>query len=177
MYGGTQVEIPQNPTAEAVAMRNAIVVLFRIAGEAKRSSNVKRVSARSSAIAASPLCFRRFAALRCSLAFSQRVDSGIARRIQSVSIAGRTPIKYIVRQAPGPVAPMKSQRKEARKKPIPNPHWNSPLPLPRALSGQNSAVMEVPVTHSDPMDKPARKRRTAKEVQFQENALSPVMIE
>jgi hypothetical protein len=37
--------------------------------------------------------------------------------------------------------------------------------------------MEVPVTHSDPMANPARKRRTAKELQFQENALSPVMIE
>src|SRR5258708_969980 len=101
----------------------------------------------------------------------------MARRIQKVRRAGSTPIRYIVRQAPGPFAPTNSQVTDARKKPIPKPDWNSPLPLPRAPSGQNSAVIEVPVTHSEPMASPARKRKAAKEVQSQENALIAVTTE
>lgn len=163
-------EISQKPRAEVVAMRKAMIVRLRISGVANKPRNVKRVRARSSSFASEPFRLRSLAALRRSFSFSQSEDSGIARLIQRVSRAGRTPIKYISRHASGPVAPMNSHRSEARKNPIPNPHWNSPLPFPRALSGQNSAVMEVPVTHSEPMASPARKRNTAKEIQLQENA-------
>ena len=83
----------------------------------------------------------------------------------------------MTRQAFGPIGLMKNQATEARKNPMPNPICISPTPLPRFLSGQSSATIEVPVTHSEPMQMPTRKRSTANDIQSQANALSPVMIE
>ena len=60
---------------------------------------------------------------------------------------------------------------------MPNPVCIRPTPLPRFLSGHSSATIEVPVTHSEPMQTPTRKRSTAKDSQFQANALNPVMTE
>ncbi len=72
---------------------------------------------------------------------------------------------------------MKNQATEARKKPTPKPVCIRPTPLPRFLSGHSSATIEVPVTHSEPMETPTRKRRIANDSQSQAKALRPVMIE
>src|SRR5450631_2971348 len=80
-------------------------------------------------------------------------------------------------QASGPSGLMNSQASDARKNPMPSPHCIRPTPLPRFLSGQSSATIDVPVTHSEPMATPTRKRITAKEVQSQAKALKPVSSE
>ena len=72
---------------------------------------------------------------------------------------------------------MKYQATEARKNPMPKPVCIRPTPLPRFLSGHSSATIEVPVTHSEPMQTPTRKRRIANDNQSQAKALNPVMIE
>ena len=91
--------------------------------------------------------------------------------------AGNTPIRYIQRQAFGPLEPISSQTPEASSPPMPAPHCNSPPPLPRAWSGHNSETIEAPVAHSEPIATPTRKRSTAKEPQSQAKALSPVVKE
>jgi hypothetical protein len=77
----------------------------------------------------------------------------------------------------GPNPPINSQTPEARKLPIPAPDCSSPPPLPRALSGHNSETSDAPVTHSEPMPTPTRKRNIAKDCQFQAMALKPVVSE
>ncbi len=83
----------------------------------------------------------------------------------------------MTRQASGPTGKMKYHATEARKNPMPNPVCIRPTPLPRFLSGHSSATIEVPVTHSEPMQTPTRKRRIANDHQSQAKALNPVMIE
>ena len=61
--------------------------------------------------------------------------------------------------------------------PIGYPHCKNAPPLPRALSGQSSAVIVAPVAHSEPIASPTRKRSTAKDSQSQESALKPVSSE
>src|ERR1700738_2710297 len=99
------------------------------------------------------------------------------RRIQDTSSGGITPSRYMEREAPGPHVPMATQIAEARMLPIGYPHCKNAPPLPRALSGQSSAVIEAPVAHSEPIASPTRKRSTAKDSQSQENALKPVSSE
>jgi hypothetical protein len=99
------------------------------------------------------------------------------RRIYNTSSAGRTPIRYIQRQALGPSPPIKSQTPDAMKLPMPAPDCSNPPPLPRAWSGQISETIEAPVAHSDPIPTPTRKRNIAKDCQFQAMALNPVVNE
>src|SRR5215472_15575333 len=73
------------------------------------------------------------------------------------------------------MSPIRSQTPEARKLPIPAPLCNSPPPLPRARSGHTSETSEAPVTHSEPMPMPTRKRRIAKDSQFHAMAERPVV--
>jgi hypothetical protein len=75
------------------------------------------------------------------------------------------------------MAPTNSQANEARKNPTPRPHCISPTPRPRALSGHSSATIDAPVTHSEPIARPTRKRNTANDAQSHAKALSPVMTE
>ena len=72
---------------------------------------------------------------------------------------------------------MVTQTAEARMLPIGYPHCKNAPPLPRALSGQSSAVIEAPVAHSEPIASPTRKRNAAKDTQSQDSALSPVSSE
>ncbi len=72
---------------------------------------------------------------------------------------------------------MASQMPEARMLPIGYPDCKKAPPLPRALAGHNSAVIEAPVAHSEPIASPTRKRSTAKDSQSQANALMPVSSE
>jgi len=60
---------------------------------------------------------------------------------------------------------------------MPSPHCISPTPRPRARSGHNSETIDAPVTHSEPIARPTRKRSTANDTQSQANALSPVITE
>ena len=83
----------------------------------------------------------------------------------------------MVRQAPGPVLPRNNQASEARRKPTPSPHCMNSAPLPRAWFGQSSAIIAVPVAHSDPMAMPTRKRKAAKVAQSCARALKPVITE
>src|SRR5262249_26084979 len=108
---------------------------------------------------------------------SHRGDSGILRRIQNAISAGSTPIRNMYRQALGPEVPMATQTPDARMLPIGYPHCKNAPPLPRALSGQSSAVIQAPVAHSEPIARPTRKRSTANEIQSQESALRPVSNE
>src|SRR5438876_11187020 len=100
----------------------------------------------------------------------------MARLIHSVSSAGTTPSKNMMRQALGPSGLMKSHASEARKKPMPKPHCISPTPLPRFLSGQSSDTIEVPVTDSAPIAIHTRQRHTAKDDQPSAKASSQVAI-
>jgi hypothetical protein len=52
--------------------------------------------------------------------------------------------------------PTNSQMNEAMKNPMPSPHCIIPAPLPRERSGHSSAIMEVPVDHSEPIAMPTR---------------------
>jgi len=61
--------------------------------------------------------------------------------------------------------------------PIGYPHCRNAPPLPRALSGQSSAVIEAPVAHSEPIASPTRKRSAANDTQSQDSALKPVSAE
>src|SRR5436190_941477 len=151
MYGGIQAEIPQKANVDASDIRKVRIRRVRISGSAKRSTTVKRARASSWSLRAAPLRLRSVAAARCSFTRFHLSDSGIARLIHSVSSAGKTPSRNMMRQAPGPSGLMKSHANEARKKPMPKPHCISPTPLPRFLSGQSSDTIEVPVTHSEPM--------------------------
>ena len=87
-------------------------------------------------------------------------DSGMPRRIQKVASAGSTPIRYILRQASGPLPPINSHTPEARMAPRPAPHCMRPPPLPRAWSGHSSATIDAPVAHSDPIATPTIARST-----------------
>ena len=72
---------------------------------------------------------------------------------------------------------MNSQTSEAMKKPMPRPHCMRPAPLPRARSGQSSAIIELPVAHSDPTAMPTMKRSAAKDHQLNAKADKPVKSE
>ncbi len=61
--------------------------------------------------------------------------------------------------------------------PMPAPHCSRPPPLPRAWSGHNSATIDAPVAHSEPIATPTRKRSTANDTQSQAKALNPVVSE
>ena len=63
------------------------------------------------------------------------------------------------------------------KKPMPSPHCIRPAPLPRAFCGHSSAIIDVPVAHSEPMAMPTKKRNSAKEIQLNDSAVSPVNSE
>ena len=52
-----------------------------------------------------------------------------------------------------------------------------PAPLPRASFGHSSAIMDVPVAHSEPIAMPTKKRSSANEIQLNDSAVSPVRIE
>ena len=97
-----QAEMPQNAKVEASDIRKARIMRRRICGSANRSATVKRASACSCAFKVAPLFSRSVAAWRCSLTRSHLSDSGIDRRIQSVSSAGTTPSRNMTRQAFGP---------------------------------------------------------------------------
>ena len=60
---------------------------------------------------------------------------------------------------------------------MPRPHCISPAPLPRAWSGHNSAVIDAPVAHSEPIAMPTMKRSSANETQSQAKARKPVVSE
>ena len=72
---------------------------------------------------------------------------------------------------------MASQTPDARMLPIGYPDCKKAPPLPRALAGQSSAMIDAPVAHSEPIASPTRKRKTANDTQSQENALTPVSSE
>ena len=72
---------------------------------------------------------------------------------------------------------MASHTAEARMLPIGYPACKKAPPLPRALAGHSSAVIDAPVAHSEPIASPTRKRSTANESQSQANALKPVSSE
>ena len=170
--------MPQNANVVASDIRKARITRRRIIGSANRSATVNRASAFSCAFKVAPLRSRSVAAWRCSLTRSHLSDSGMARRIHNVSSAGTTPSRNMTRQAFGP-----ERVDEAARPPRPgrircrSRICIRPTPLPRFLSGHSSATIEVPVTHSEPMQTPTRNRMTANDVQSQAKALNPVMIE
>ena len=61
--------------------------------------------------------------------------------------------------------------------PIGYPACKKAPPLPRALAGQSSAMIDAPVAHSEPIASPTRKRNTANDTQSQDSALIPVSSE
>src|SRR5262245_46360271 len=161
-YGGTQLEIPHQASVVVVDIKNAAIVYLRILGSRRTSLKVKRVKRPSRRC--------RFDSTHCS-------GSAMWRRIHHVRSAGRIPMMYIQRHADGPRPPTKSQMAEAMKNPIPSPHCMSPAPLPRCLAGHISAIIAVPVPHSDPRARPTTKRKARKELQSQARPVSPVVNE
>ena len=127
--------MPQNAKVEPSEIRKASITRRLICGSANRSATVKRASACSFSVSVAPLFSRAVAALRCSLTRSQRSDSGIDRRIQSVRRAGNTPSRNITRHAFGPIGKMKNQATDARKNPTPKPRLHQADALAAILVG------------------------------------------
>src|SRR5579883_1713209 len=121
-----KVATPQNPNVTDSIIKNAAISRGRTLRSKNMSATVKRVSAASIPSSAAPARCRARTARRRSLASSQSDDSGIVRRIQNTSSAGKMPTRYMKRQALRPKPPITSHTPEATKLPIPAPLCSNP---------------------------------------------------
>jgi hypothetical protein len=175
-WGGIQAPIAQNAKVVPSDISEARMMRRRTPGSANRSTRVMRASANSSAPSVSPLtlAFHRRLALRIGVlpALRFRDRTAYPKHHQGGQLADDEQ-----RHASGPTAPTNRHAKDARKNPIPKPLCISPTPRPRARSGHSSDTIDVPITHSEPMATPTKKRRATNDTQSHANALRPVMIE